>query len=276
MKDIPKIKIGKYEVSRLIIGGNPIAGFSHQSDELNWEMRKYYTMSNVQKLLKECLKNGINTVQFRGDRFFMRAILEHYEAGGNIQWICQTASELKDIKANIKEIIKYKPIAIYHHGTDVDNKWHEGKIDEVKDIVKFIKDNNMLAGIGSHNPEVIEYAEEKGWETDFYMCCFYNLARKFKPYQAVITTNVEEEYLKDDPDKMTATMRLIRKPCLGFKILAAGRNCNTFDEVKKSFEYAFENIKPSDAVVVGVFQKYKNQIKENSQIVREILLKKNS
>ncbi|MFH1824621.1 MAG: hypothetical protein ABH873_05275 [Candidatus Firestonebacteria bacterium] len=197
--NIPRIKIGKHEISRLIIGGNPITGFSHRSNKLDWEMRKYYTMSNVQKLLKECQKNGINTVQFRGDRFYMRAILEHRESGGNIQWICQTASEMKDIKANIKEIIKYKPIAIYHHGTAVDNKYREGKINEVRDIVKFIKDNNMLAGICSRIPEVIEYVEEKGWETDFYMCCFYNLARKFKPYQATMTTQVKEEFIKGDP-----------------------------------------------------------------------------
>ncbi|MFH1824620.1 MAG: hypothetical protein ABH873_05270 [Candidatus Firestonebacteria bacterium] len=70
---------------------------------------------------------------------------------------------------------------------------------------------------------------------------------------------------------MTAVIRNVKKPCLGFKILAAGRNCNTFEKVKKSFEYAFENIKPTDAVVIGAFQKYKNQIKENSQIVKRIL-----
>jgi len=37
-----------------------------------------------------------------------------------------------------------------------------------------IHDAGLPAGIGSHIPEVIQYAEEKGWETDFYMACFYN------------------------------------------------------------------------------------------------------
>ena len=29
--------------------------------------------------------------------------------------------------------------------------------------------------IGSHIPEVLDYVEEKGWDVDFYMACFYNL-----------------------------------------------------------------------------------------------------
>ena len=36
-------------------------------------------------------------------------------------------------------------------------------------------------------------------------------------------------------------------------------------------ERAFELIKPTDAIIVGVFQKYKNQIKENAGFVRDIL-----
>ena len=46
-----------------------------------------------------------------------------------MQWIAQTASEFASIPANIAEIARYKPIAIYHHGTHTDNSWHTGKID---------------------------------------------------------------------------------------------------------------------------------------------------
>ena len=42
-------------------------------------------------------------------------------------------------------------------------------------------------------------------------------------------------------------------------------------DVRKAFRYAFENIKPTDMVDVGMFQKYKNQVAENAAFVREIL-----
>ncbi len=273
--DLPGIKLGKEEVSRLICGGNPIGGWSHMGSAKDAEMVSYYTMENIHKLLFECEKNGINAIQTRGDWLFFRIMLEYYNKGGRIKWIAQTASELRDLSVNIKQIKAYNPVALYHHGTDTDNRFHEGKIDEVADIIKCIKDNGMTAGLGTHIPEVIEYAEEKRWETDFYMGCFYNLARKKKPVQAALVgaekDNVEEAYVAGDPDRMTDVFRALTKPCLGFKILAASRLCGTKEDVKKAFKYAFDNIKKQDAVVVGMYQKDKNQVKENAEIAAEIL-----
>jgi len=67
---LPTINLGKFKVTRLICGGNPPAGFSHMGYKKDIEMLNYYTMENIQKMLDECWKNGINTVQFRGDNFF--------------------------------------------------------------------------------------------------------------------------------------------------------------------------------------------------------------
>jgi hypothetical protein len=38
-----------------------------------------------------------------------------------------------------------------------------------------------------------------------------------------------------------------------------------------SVPHAFDNIKPRDAVVVGVFQKHRNPVVENASFVRDIL-----
>ena len=35
--------------------------------------------------------------------------------------------------------------------------------------------------------------------------------------------------------------------------------------------YAFANIKPTDPVIVGMFPKYSDQVKENTEMVRKIL-----
>jgi hypothetical protein len=268
--EMPKVKFAGTEISRLICGGNPVSGFSHFSDELDEEFRKYYTFENCHRLIADCEKNGINTMQFRGDRFYLRLILEHRGRGGKMNFIMQTASEMRDIKANIKEIKSYGPLAIYHHGTHTDNMYHEGRIDEIGDIIKAIKDTGAYAGLGTHIPGIIEYAEEKGWPTDFYMACLYNLARKTKAVQALGQKSSDEVFIHEDRDEMAAVVRKVKKPCLAFKVLAASRNCGTDDCVKEAFKYAFDRIKPTDAVVVGMFQKYKNQVKENSDIVKQI------
>jgi hypothetical protein len=238
---------------------------------MDWDMLRYYTMPRLQQLLEDCWKSGINTVQSRGDRHQMRMYLEHRENGGQMQWIAQTASEFRDIHANIDQIASYKPVAIYHHGTHTDNSWHEGKIDQVRDFLKRIHDHGLPAGIGTHIPQVVEYAEEHGWETDFYMCCFYNLARGYKSAPAVQQSSyAQEQYQIADRDPMTAMMRQVKKPCLGFKILAATRNTKTPQDTRSAFEYAFSHIKPIDAVVVGMFPKYRDQAAENARYVREL------
>jgi hypothetical protein len=63
----------------------------------------------------------------------------------------------------------------------------------------------------------------------------------------------------------------VQKPCIGFKIMAASRNCNTPQDVRAAFQFAFDHLKPIDMVNVGMFPKHKNQVAENAQFVREIL-----
>ena len=272
MNTLPTIDLCGKKVSRLICGGNPLSGISHVSVEMDRDMTEYYTMPNLMALLDECLRHGINTFQSRGDRHQMRMVLEHRLGGGQMQWIAQTASEFRNIHANIAQIAAFEPIAIYHHGTHTDNSWHEGKIDQVHDFVKDIKDRGLPAGVGTHIPEVIEYIEEKGWETDFYMACFYNLARGYKAAPATDRdAYAKDRYPEEDPPRMTRVCRAVKKPCLGFKFLAATRNCTTPEKLRAAFEFALTNIKPTDALVAGMFPKYANQVAENAQLVREIL-----
>jgi hypothetical protein len=86
----------------------------------------------------------------------------------------------------------------------------------------------------------------------------------------------QDAYAKDqfpasDPERMCGALRSVDKPCIGFKIMAASRNCKTPSDVENAFRYAFENIKDGDVVDVGMFPKYKNQVAENAGFVREIL-----
>src|SRR5215471_3213594 len=129
MTTLPTVRFGGKEVSRLIIGGNPFSGFSHYSPEWDNEMLDYFTTERIKATLFECERQGLTAMQSRGDRHIMRMIREYRNEGGRLGWIAQIASELSDLKANIRQIAASGAVATYHHGTRSDNLWHEGRID---------------------------------------------------------------------------------------------------------------------------------------------------
>ena len=69
---------------------------------------------------------------------------------------------------------------------------------------------------------------------------------------------------------MYKTIRDTRKTCLAFKILGATRRCADPSTVEEAFREAFANIKANDAIVVGMFPKYSDQVEENARIVGKI------
>ncbi|NOY96295.1 MAG: hypothetical protein GXO81_07945 [Chlorobi bacterium] len=269
MKVLPKVKFANTEeyVTRLISGGNPLCGNSHFSHKMNEEMRKYFTEEQVVSYLHQLEESGINTLQARGDYHRIIYWLDLFRReGGKLHWIAQTASEMSDIFQNIRIIAAAGAIGIYHHGTQTDKFWQEGCIDKVCDYLKCIRDCGLQVGLGTHIPEVIEYAEEKGWDIDFYMACVYNISREPRESALVSGTQVDistERFLEGDPPRMYKVIRTTDKMCLAFKILAANRLCKTQKEVSGAFHTAFENIKPKDAVVVGMYPRHSDQITSN-------------
>ena len=69
---------------------------------------------------------------------------------------------------------------------------------------------------------------------------------------------------------MFQVVRSTRKPCLVYKVLAAGRQIGTPAEVRGCFETALAQVKPSDALIVGMYQEFGDQVGENAALVREI------
>ncbi|MFQ5809621.1 MAG: hypothetical protein ACE5JM_08380, partial [Armatimonadota bacterium] len=125
-------------------------------------------------------------------------------------------------------------------------------------------------GVGTHLFEVIEYADERDWDLDFYLACFYRLSDKRRELPLVGGRRHDERFEDADRDRMIKTIQQTPKPCFGFKILAASRKCGSPEQLRGAFEYAFANIKPTDAVIVGMYQEHINQVEMNARLVAEI------
>jgi hypothetical protein len=83
-----------------------------------------------------------------------------------------------------------------------------------------------------------------------------------------------EIYLPSDPPRMFKAIQAARKPCLAYKILAAGRRIESPAQIRQCFETTFRNLKPTDAVIVGMYQQFNDQVSENAALVREVCSRK--
>jgi hypothetical protein len=261
--EMPSIKLGPHTVSRLICGSNPFLGYSYMGPHTDRQMKEYFTPERVVELLRNCEKAGISAHQSSGRFDYMNMLRD---SGSKIK-IITLQSDRKDISSAIENA---SPIGLAHHGGVTDRLFAEGKSEIVHDYVKAVKDKGILAGVSAHNPDVIKEIADKGWGVDFFMTCFYYLTRKMDKPESLPTLPVGSyHFFKDDPDVMTKVIRQVKQPCLAFKILGAGRHTSSQKEVMDAFKYAFENIKPTDGVIVGMFPWFFDEVTADSQYANE-------
>ena len=142
-------------------------------------------------------------------------------------------------------------------------------MDKIHDFLKAVHDAGLMAGISMHNPAVLDFVENKGWDVDFYMTCMYRRNRLPEEQRAEFgEAVVGEPYFEKDPERMCKLIRQTKKTCFAFKILAAGRNIKSKAAIEQAFKFVFDNIKPQDGVIVGMFPRFKDEIAENAALVR--------
>jgi len=264
MPEMPMITLGKHRISRLIVGSNPILGYSYLGAHTDRQMKEYFTTERTVEFLLNCEKAGIKTHQFSSRMEYINPLREK---GSGLNFIC-----LHSGREKINEmVLNARPLAMVHHGGLSDRLFAAGDSGTVHDYVKAVKDTGLLAGVSAHNPDVIRQIADEGWEVDFFMTCFYFLTRKVSMENSPeILPAGSYNFYKNDPDNMTKVIRQVKQPCLAFKILGAGRQCSSQEKVKAAFQYAFSNIKPSDGVIVGMFPWFFDEISANSGYAREL------
>jgi hypothetical protein len=178
---------------------------------------------------------------------------------------------MASIPSNIKKIAGMKPIGIYHHGSETDKLWQSGDIDQVEEMLKVIRQTGVQVGLGTHIPEVVDYAESKGWDLDFYMTCLYNLSRSKEEEEKLASGPFEGELFWDpDRERMLKRVRATDKTCLIFKVYGASRHCGSELQMEKALRLVRDYAKPSDCLIIGMFPKYSEQVMQNAELVRKV------
>jgi hypothetical protein len=263
---LPQIRLGQHSVSRLICGANCFNGGSHLSVFVNHQMREYYTPEQILKTLRRCQEVGVNCWQSGHGNFDLyRRFLDE---GGKMHFLSIEAGK----SPPLAKLAAGGCIGVAHHGEVSDSLFKQGKLDEIGDFLKRVHDAGLPAGVSTHMPAVVDAVESKGFEVDYYMTCVYERHRSAADLekllgQAPIPTG--EVYLPNDPPRMFKSVQATKRPCLAFKILAAGRLSERREWVERAFRDTFAALKPTDAVIVGIFDRYSDQPAENAGFVRK-------
>ena len=61
---VPKMKFGNVEISRLVLGVNPFYGFAHYNNNFGTVMKEWYTPDRVCEVMHQCNRFGINAFNY--------------------------------------------------------------------------------------------------------------------------------------------------------------------------------------------------------------------
>jgi hypothetical protein len=261
------VNIGNISLSRLILGGNPFSGISHQTPEMDLAMRRYYTVDRIKQTLREAEAIGVNTLIARADHHIIRLLHEYRDEGGTIQWFAQTCPEYGDHEASVVRAAATGAKGCFIHGGVMDQLLAKCRLNEIPPVIDMIREKGMLAGVAGHNPAVHEWAESN-LDLDFHMCSYYNPSSRDERAEHV--SGSEEWFLEKDRRIMTDLIRTLSRPVIHYKVMAAGRNdpADALNQVAKS-------MRESDAVCVGVFTKERpDMFRENVELLEQALARR--
>ena len=276
---VPCGKLGDYEISRLICGGNLISGYAHSRDLIYVSslIQSYFTDEKVMETMRLCEACGINTIILRVDKNTLRIMKKYRRRNGKIHWIAQIKIKEDDIKSDIDAAIDNSAMGVYIQGNISDEMVAKGRVDLLAKTLDYMKTKKVLTGIAGHELAVTMACEQAGLEPDFHMKTL-NSANYWTAGPRLITDpnwqpdpfkKVVLEYNKktndniwcETPQQTVEFMKHVKKPWIAYKVLGAGAI-----RPKEGFQYAFDN--GADFICVGMFD---FQVVQDANIVNEVL-----
>ena len=252
--ELPKGKLGKHEISRLIIGGNMIIGSAHARD-LRYAsalFRAYNTEKKVFETLTLAEKAGINTIS-TGLLWSLELVAKYKKlTGSKIKVIFQTdtgeINKAIDLGADILKVVGYR----------TDFCVRDNQLGTIAKMLDDIRSQGYVAGMASHDIESLIVCEENGIIPDYYMPTFHHdkywsahpLENRTR-FEAVGNLSRDHNKYHDNlfcrlPDLAVEFVNRVKVPVIGFKVLAGGAI-----DPKDGFNWAFQN--GADFLCVGMF-----------------------
>lgn len=265
---IPKGKIKNFELSRLVMGGNLIGGWSHARDLIYVDklIKTYHSDERVILTLQLAEKCGINAIISNPQQCRIVNKYRH-ETGGKLQFIsdCGVGDSFME---GIEVSMEGGAHAMYSHGGRTDIRIYNGDLkifDELEKGLELIRSYGKPAGIGAHRIETVQACVENGIKPDFWVKTLHS-QEYWSAQVDMEKKDVPEPGWKDNnfclkPEETVHYMNQLEEPWIAFKTLAAGAI-----HPEKGFKYAFNG--GADFICVGM---YDFQIVEDCNIALDTL-----
>lgn len=260
---LPSIEFCGLHVARLVIGANPFAGYSHQSKTRDEAMVSYYTVERILETWDRAEKAGINTMVTNNETpHVVKAVRQYIAGGGTLQWVAQVSNGSRpDMTESVEDVVGIGCKALYFHGALVDDLYAQQDEETLCRWVDQAKSYGVPVGVAGHDPRAHAWVDTLD-VVDFHAIPFFNCGS--------LHQGAGTKFKLRDMGAATVCVRAIKKPCIGYKIMGAGRM-----DPQMAFEYALDNIKPTDVINVGMYRGDKDDmVEENAAMVEEILTRK--
>lgn len=258
---LPRGRLGKLEISRLLLGGNLLTHYAHSRD-LRYVYaltRHYNTREKIFETLALAEAHGINALVIHTAEGVLDMLQEYRsKQGGKIQWIiCPTApieTGLKAYREQVRQMVSDGVDAVYIWGVRSDALVQEGRTDLITEAVAYAKSLGVPCGVGAHELAVVTACETHQVPADFYIKTLHH-----QNYPTA-KLNFDSNWCPDS-EAVIETMETVRKPWIAFKTMAAGAI-----PPKNAFQYALEG--GADFVLAGMFD---FEIAEDVQLLNDVL-----
>ena len=260
--NLPCGKIGQHEISRLVLGGNLIGGWSHARDLLYADQlfKAYNSERKVYETLSLSEAAGINAINIG---FPSNDLLRKYKkaTGSKIKVITQIGADVKDESTlfdNLYAAIKYGVDIIQIQGNWVDWMTRDGHVDRIGRLLDKIREEGFTAGLGAHTIDSLVACKEQGIIPDYYMKTMHHdqywsahPRENRVPFEQDGVNHLDHNKYHNNlfcpyPERTAEFVANSPVPVMGFKVLAAGAI-----EPEDGFRWAFDN--GADFICVGMF-----------------------
>ena len=244
-KQFPRTMVGGKSLSRMIIGTNWMAGWSHTGAAADAMIKeRHSTPDTLIPMFEKFLEYGVDTVMapFGAAPVVLRAVKEtEQKVGKKIIMVDTPGINIEDSAQGRQEAMATirksrengADFCLIHHGKAelLVNK-EKREIRRLDDYTKMIRDAGLIPGLSAHMPELVVYSDEQGYDVETYIQIY----------------NCMGFLMHSEIENINRIIRNAKKPVMTIKPMAAGR-CTPF--VGLNFSWA--TIRDCDMVTVGCF-----------------------
>ena len=241
----PRTEVAGVSLSRMIIGTNWLAGWSHTGPAADQMIKsRHSTPHTIEPMFKAYLDNGIDTIMgvisSPASEQIYKAIQIVQEKYGKKLNIIDTpiinvddnAQARREAEADIKRCKEMGATFCFLHHSSVEQlvDKNQKKIHRLDDYTKMIRDAGMIPGLSAHMPEIIVYSDLNEYDVQTYIQIY----------------NCMGFMMQVEIESVNKIIWEAKKPVMTIKSMAAGR-CSPFVGIT----FSFSTLRPCDMVTVG-------------------------